>query len=220
MAKRSKKSLTAGIRRCDARRREIVAACRRIYETKSFQEVTVCDVSKLVNFSRPTIYNYFHTKEEIFLALFQQEFEHWSAELKKAVSTVRIPKPRRFAEIVADTLSRHKTLFKLLSMNVHDMEKGSRPERLVEFRRVFKKAYDALDASLAKFFPRASLQERKNFHAIFWPFLSGVYLYANPTDAQLESMETVGLPPIDKDERALIFDATSSLIASFEKSVP
>ena len=42
----------------------------------------------------------------------------------------------------------------------------------------------------------------------------------NPTDAQLESMETVGLPPIDKDERALIFDATSSLIASFEKSAP
>ena len=114
MAKRSNKSLTAGIRRCDARRREIVAACRRIYETKSFQEVTVCDVSKLVNFSRPTIYNYFHTKEEIFLALFQQEFEHWNAELKKAVSTVRIPKPRRFAEIVADTKAGAAELLKII----------------------------------------------------------------------------------------------------------
>ena len=33
------------------------------------------------SFSRPTIYNYFDTKEEIFLALFKREYDRWNEQL-------------------------------------------------------------------------------------------------------------------------------------------
>ena len=215
MSQSVRASATVETSKRDARRGEIVAACRKLYETKSFGEITICDVSKLVKFSRPTIYNYFHTKEEIFLALFQQEFELWSVELRRAVDGVKSVKSsgaRRLAEIVAVTLSRRRTLFKLLSTNVFDIEGGSRHERVVDFKRVFKSAYDALDLALRKFFPESTARAREEFHTIFWPFLSGVYLYANLTESQRESMATVGLPAIDKDERAFVFEATTALI--------
>lgn len=216
MSKLVRTTATNETNKRDARRNEIVAACRKLYETKSFYEITICDVSRLVKFSRPTIYNYFHTKEEIFLALFQQEFELWSEELRCAVDaakSVSVPQPRRLAEIVAVTLSRRKTLFKLLSMNVFDMERGSRRERIIDFKRVFKNAYDALDSALIKFFPQTKPEVRSEFHSIFWPFLSGVYLFANLTESQRESMATVGLPPFNKNEGALVFEAVSALFA-------
>ena len=53
----------------NARREEIIAACEKLYQTMSFKEITLKDISVETSFSRPSIYNYFQTKEEIFLAL-------------------------------------------------------------------------------------------------------------------------------------------------------
>ena len=63
------------------KREEIVSACEQLYQTMSFREITLKEISKITSFSRPTIYNYFETKEEIFLALFQREYDRWNEEL-------------------------------------------------------------------------------------------------------------------------------------------
>ncbi|MBR1418158.1 MAG: TetR/AcrR family transcriptional regulator, partial [Synergistaceae bacterium] len=47
----------------------------------SFKDITIREIGNLLPFARPTIYNYFKTKEEIFLALLQREYELWSDEL-------------------------------------------------------------------------------------------------------------------------------------------
>ena len=58
----------------NARREEILAACRKLYETMSFKEITLKEIGQQTSFTRTSIYNYFETKEEIFLALFQREY--------------------------------------------------------------------------------------------------------------------------------------------------
>ena len=55
-----------------ARREEIVNACAALYETMGFKEITIRDIGEKTSFTRTSIYNYFQTKEEIFLALFQR----------------------------------------------------------------------------------------------------------------------------------------------------
>ena len=62
-----------------SRREEIVNACEKLYETVSFREITLKTISEETSFSRPSIYNYFSTKEEIFLALFAREYDRWIA---------------------------------------------------------------------------------------------------------------------------------------------
>ena len=56
----------------NARKEEIINACAALYETMSFKEITIRNNSKKTSFSRPSIYNYFQTKEEIFLALLHE----------------------------------------------------------------------------------------------------------------------------------------------------
>ena len=60
-----------------ARREEIINACEKLYEVMSFKEVTIKEISKYTSFTRPSIYNYFSTREDIFLALLQREYEAW-----------------------------------------------------------------------------------------------------------------------------------------------
>ena len=60
-----------------ARREEIIAACAELNETMSFREITIKEIGAATSFTRTSIYNYFETKEEIFLALLQKEYELW-----------------------------------------------------------------------------------------------------------------------------------------------
>lgn len=67
----------------NARKQEIINACASLYETMSFKEITIKEIGKATSFTRTSIYNYFQTKEEIFLALLQQEYELWCEDLTK-----------------------------------------------------------------------------------------------------------------------------------------
>ena len=49
-----------------SRKEEIISACEKLYETMSFKEITMKEIANATSFTRTSIYNYFHTKEEIF----------------------------------------------------------------------------------------------------------------------------------------------------------
>ena len=66
-----------------SRREEIINACEKLYRTMSFKEMTLKEIGSATSFTRTSIYNYFQTKEEIFLALMQREYEIWAAEIGK-----------------------------------------------------------------------------------------------------------------------------------------
>lgn len=57
----------------ESRKEEIVDACARLYQTMNYRDITIKEISTETSFSRPSIYNYFETKEEIFLALLTRE---------------------------------------------------------------------------------------------------------------------------------------------------
>ena len=66
-----------------AREEEIVNACERLYATMCFKDITLLHISQETSFTRTSIYNYFKTKEEIFLALFKKEYDRWNEDLLK-----------------------------------------------------------------------------------------------------------------------------------------
>ena len=78
----------------NARRDEIITACAALYETMGFRDITIRDIGEKTSFTRTSIYNYFQTKEEIFLALFQREYERWRRTWTRCGgTTIRSPPP-------------------------------------------------------------------------------------------------------------------------------
>ena len=83
-----------------AREKEIIDACARLYEKLPYAKITIGAISEETSFTRTSVYNYFRTKEEIFLALLEREYEAWTADLT-ALAGERFPAeefPARFSQ--------------------------------------------------------------------------------------------------------------------------
>lgn len=90
----------------NARKEEIVDACASLYETVGFKDITIRDIGAKTSFTRTSIYNYFQTKEEIFLALLQREHKAWIDDLKNILKNHDSLSTERFAEEIAHTLEK------------------------------------------------------------------------------------------------------------------
>ena len=176
-----------------ARREEIIAACRKLYETVSFKDITLKEIGQRTSFTRTSIYNYFETKEEIFLALFQQEYELFARELDELCAAEEKLTRDALASALAHALERRPLMLKLLSMNLYDMEANSRMERLVEFKAAYGESKEALDRCLAKFVPGLGEEGRRTFLYAFLPFVYGLYPYTVVTEKQREAMREAGI---------------------------
>ena len=177
----------------NARREEILAACRKLYETMSFKEITLKEIGQQTSFTRTSIYNYFETKEEIFLALFQREYELFAEELDDLGGREDALSLDELAAELARALDNRPLMLKLLSMNLYDMEANSRMERLVEFKTAYGASKDALDRCLIKFVPGLGEKGRQTFLYAFLPFVYGLYPYTIVTDKQREAMKEAGI---------------------------
>ena len=177
-----------------ARREEIIAACRNLYETESFRDITLKEIGRLTSFSRTSIYNYFETKEEIFLALFQQEYELFAQDLDGLCERNDSLSTDALASELAHALDRRPLMLKLLSMNLYDMEENSRLEQLVEFKTAYGESTAAVDRCLKKFVPELGEDGRQTFLYAFLPFVYGLYPYTVVTDKQRQAMQKAGIP--------------------------
>jgi len=178
----------------NARREEILAACRKLYESRSFKDITLKEIGQKTSFTRTSIYNYFETKEEIFLALFQREYELFAEDLDGLCAREEKLSLDELASALARALERRPLMLKLLSMNLYDMEENSRMERLVEFKTAYGESSAALDRCLQKFVPGLGEDGRKSFLYAFLPFVYGLYPYTVVTAKQRQAMEEAGIP--------------------------
>ncbi len=178
----------------DERKNEIINACEELYQIKSFKEITLKDISEKTSFSRPSIYNYFQTKEEIFLALLKREYERLLKDLEDIyVKNDKLEK-QEFAKQIALSIEKREQLLKLLSMNLYDMEENSRMEQLVDFKKSYGETLKSIKKLLDKFFKNMNEEEKDKFIFSFFPLMYGIYPYTCATEKQKEAMKNAEVP--------------------------
>lgn len=176
------------------KKEEIIKACEELYKETSFKDITIKGIGEQGKFSRTSIYYYFQTKEEIFLALFKQEYEKWINDLEKIYNQNEKLTKEDFAEKLAHTIEKRKNLLKLLSMNLYDMEENSRIEELTKFKEAYGRAVKMVKKCIDKFFKEMTEEEKEKFIFSFFPFMYGIYPYAEVTEKQKEAMKNANVP--------------------------
>ena len=175
------------------KREEIINACEQLYQTMNFREITLKEIGSITSFSRPTIYNYFETKEEIFLALFKREYDRWNEQLAVIHDHNEQLSKTQLAEQIAQSLAERQQLLKLLSMNNYDMEANSRQEMLASFKQSYGESLHRMRMLLEKFCPDMNVRDIQNFIYTFFPFMFGIYPYTAVTEKQKAAMEEAGI---------------------------
>ena len=163
----------------NARKEEIIDACASLYETKSFRDITIRDIGEKTSFTRTSIYNYYHSKEEIFLALLRREHEAWTEDLNGISRQYGKLSAEEFADKLARSLEKRGCMLKLMSMNIYDMEVNSRLENLADFKKSYANALQAVTCCLERFFPSMTADNIQEFLYALFPFLFGVYPYTS-----------------------------------------
>ena len=176
-----------------ARKEEIINACEKLYKTMSFKDITLKEIGNVTSFTRTSIYNYFQTKEEIFLALFEREYDRWNEALTDILDSNESLTKNALASKIAASVTEREQLLKLLAMNIYDMEANSRPETLTSFKRAYGASIHHLSRLLEKFCPEMSEDDIKRFLYMFFPFMFGIYPYTSVTDKQKKAMEEAGI---------------------------
>ena len=176
------------------KKEEIVKACEELYTKTSFKDITIKGIGEQGKFSRTSIYYYFQTKEEIFLALFKKEYGKWIIDLEELYNKNEELTKENFAKNLAKTIEKRKNLLKLLSMNMYDMEENSRIEELIKFKTAYGKSVEMVRKCIDKFFKDMTEEEKDNFIFSFFPFMYGIYPYAEVTKKQKLAMEKAKVP--------------------------
>ena len=172
-----------------ARKEEIINACEQLYQTMSFKDITLKEIGNVTSFTRTSIYNYFQTKEEIFLALYEREYDRWNKELVSILNENESLSKAELADKIAVSISNREQLLKLLAMNNYDMEANSRPELLASFKVAYGTSMQNICRLLQKFCPDMTVSEIQNFIYIFFPFMFGIYPYTAVTEKQRAAMK-------------------------------
>ena len=194
--------------RTAARKEEIISACEKLYQTMSFKDITLKEIGSETSFSRPTIYNYFQTKEEIFLALYEREYNRWNIELTDILENNDSLTKEQIAEKIASSIANRQQLLKLLSMNNYDMEANSRSELLTSFKVAYGESMKNVCRILTKFCPEKSVQEIQDFIYVFFPFMFGIYPYTAVTDKQRDAMKQANVDYVYQS----IFEITNNCL--------
>ncbi len=199
-----------------ARKEEIIEACAKLYEAMSFKEITIKEIGAATSFTRTSIYNYFETKEEIFLALLQMEYERW-VDAMNAVMSDRASMTRdELARTLARTLTDRPRLLRLLSMNHFDMEANSRPEKLNEFKVAYGASLETVTRMVEKYIPEMDESERQQFLYAFFPFIYGIFPYTSVTEKQKAAMVQAKIPYVYQSAYDLTYTCLKKLLNAKE----
>ncbi len=99
------------------RRQAILAAARQLFAQSGFDAVGMAGVAGQAGLAKGTLYLYFKTKEEMFLALLEEEFAGWFDGLDAGLAQLPLRAgDERFVALVCASLEQHPTLIRLLAI--------------------------------------------------------------------------------------------------------
>ena len=128
----------------DARRDVILAAAQDLFCKETFESISMSTIAASVGLAKGTLYLYFRTREEIFLALLARELRAWLMSLSAAAQ--EFPAPEDALDWMVDSLASRNELLRLAALLHSVLERNLS----VETAREFKLSFDAGLCATAK----------------------------------------------------------------------
>ena len=191
----------------EKRKNEIIDACEFIYKEKGFQGVNIKEISTVLDMTRPAIYHYFETKEEILLALLIREYAVWLEELSDFDFEAEHSSDE-VMEKLASSLRERDVMLRILNMNLFEIEINSRVEHLAEFKKSYMEETKLLKRYLAICKPSLDETTAEGFVRNLNAFLIGLYPFTHHTEKQLEAMKIAGM----EEEDPSVYEAVKNFL--------
>ena len=172
------------------RREEILNAAKALFAELDYEEISLNGIAREAGFSKPNVYRYFATREEIFLAIFEEEQGKFVEALIARLKRIRARDPvdaiaRVWVEVVID----HRNWLELLPQAALSMERNSSVEQIIEFKKVGYERFTKLIAAFEAAYPKLNHQQWVMVAQCGYAMMAGLWPVANPGDNVLEAIQ-------------------------------
>ena len=133
------------------RRDEILRTATDLFSEKSYHDVTMEEIAEEMGVSKGTIYNYFSSKENLYLEILKESFEAIEALLHKEIEN-RDPAPAKLKKLLTTIFTFYRENRKVLRILSRDethllkehfeLTEKWRMERLRLYEKIMKKGID------------------------------------------------------------------------------
>jgi len=199
----------------ESRQQEILDACVGLYSEGGFSKVTIKAIAERTSFSRPSVYNYYHTKEEILLDLLKREYLMLGTDFSSMLDPVAPVGSRLFCHLLTKAYIRHEMVLRIITQNLNAIENNSREERLCLFKTDMKKTMNIIEDRLSSNFPATSSQERMRFLFNQSAFAEGLYSITHFSPKQERAMEEAQFPRMEDSFEVLCEEGLYRLMSGF-----
>ncbi|MEE5988599.1 TetR/AcrR family transcriptional regulator [Ligilactobacillus equi] len=194
----------------DLRLEEILKASRKLFKKQNYEKISIKTIAEATTLSRATIYTYYPTKGDIFLAILGQEYQQVQAEVAQifAAEQNRVTR-NRFCQLLTQVLLRHPTFLRLLTLQKTLIEPQSTPEHLTSFQEGSQAFFTLLSQLCQQVFPTGRQMQREIFLTQLLIYLAGFYPILASQKSYFQVQEDI---PADKLLYNAIYNLTGILM--------
>ena len=116
----------------------ILKSAHTVFQTTKYEEITLDEVAKVAGLGKATLYSYFASREELFMALCQELLAAWFAQAHQQLGA--LPAPATAAQVAAaitEILPHHIDLMRLFPLMFSTFQRTVRPEAWLAYKQWF-----------------------------------------------------------------------------------
>jgi AcrR family transcriptional regulator len=168
----------------EARREAILSAAARLIEGSDPQSVTLNAIAAEAGLSKPNLYRYFQSREEIMLHLFLDDLRSFAAEVAGKLETVPVDiDSDRLADIQVDAYASRPRLCRFLGLIASVLEQNASERVLREVKVSTLETARMLAAALHRATPELSVDQCLWLNSTVALFVAGLWPPAHPSAA-------------------------------------
>lgn len=170
----------------EERRQHLLDTAKTILiEGLDVHEMSLNELARRAEMTKSNVYRYFENREELLLALLEEQSYLWQRELhgRLAAETGRASTLEWVADTIADVTVSRPLMCRLLSVLPSVIEHNVSPERLAEFKRGVVAMQGALAQELHRHQPKIAAARFLDFLRLAIPLLVGLWPFSQPAAA-------------------------------------
>ncbi|WP_326955701.1 TetR/AcrR family transcriptional regulator [Amycolatopsis sp. NBC_01286] len=202
----------------EARRTAILAAARELLAERPVAEISLRELSCRVGLAKSNVLRYFDSREAIFLEVLDATWTDWLDDLEATLADPGPDEPgfareERLAATLATSLAGRPLLCDLISSMGSVLERNISLEFARGFKRRAAANTDRLGELVRKRVPELTAEGAAHFAGAMVVVVSGLWPYANPTDAVAAVTAELGGPPAGEFFTTALAEGLANLLA-------
>lgn len=176
----------------EERRQAIIDKAWQLFQGRAYESLTMAEVADALQLAKGTVYLYFKTKEELFLAIEVQQLKMFFAEVDGGLSDLRgsrIGDIPQIVELVREALERRPGLTRLLAISHTILERNIDLETATRFKYILKAHFERTGSLLEGCLP--FLRDGEGAHLLLQchALVIGLWSLADPAPVVREVLQ-------------------------------